>query len=243
MRPRAAWVGLAGVVAVMSWKSFHRSPTWRDNLTVFGTLISDYPYSGRSQWVLGDLFFQQGRPKQGLVSYRAAIDILGTHYQLTTEIAKKLMAAEYYDAAERLLLYSWKDYPEFSVAPGLLAVVYSERGMASETEHWCRVALALEDDDPVRHHLLAWALAEQGRWAEAAQSRMGAITRGEGDYWQQWVSLAQLEANAGDTAAAAVALDSARLKAVTRSARTQVDSLRAVLLGSPTTPTAPPPGE
>ncbi|MDP2957902.1 MAG: hypothetical protein Q8N53_15855 [Longimicrobiales bacterium] len=230
-RRRFAWGAVAVVVALMGWHSWKRNPTWRDNLTVFGTMIEDYPYSGRAQWVLGDLFFQRGRPEQGLVSYRAAINILGPHYQLITEISKKLIGAEYYDAAERLLLYSWREHPEFSVAPGLLAVIASERGDAEGTERYCRLALALDDEDAVRHHLLAWALAEQGRWGEAVEARKGAIAEGEGDYWQQWVSLAYLQAYAGDTLAAEVALDSARVKAVTRSGRRQVDSLRVELLG------------
>ncbi|MEQ9401782.1 MAG: hypothetical protein RJQ04_21630 [Longimicrobiales bacterium] len=230
-RPRVAWAGLAVVVLLMGARSWERNPTWRDNLTVFETLIEDYPYAGRSQWVLGDLFFQRGRPADGLVSYRAAIDILGPHYQLITEIAKKLIAAEYVDAAERLLLYSYRQDPELTVAPGLIAVIRSEKGDAVGTERWARIALALESDDPVRHHLLAWALAEQGRWEEAAEARLGAIAHGEGDYWQQWVSLAHLEAQAGDTAAARAALDSARVKAVSQGGGQQVDSLYVTLLG------------
>ena len=230
-RARLAWGIVAVVVGLMGWRTWDRSPTWRDNLTVFGTMIEDYPYSGRSQWVLGDLFFQKGRPEQGLVSYRAAINILGPHYQLITEISKKLIAAEYYDAAERLLLYAWRQHPELSVAPGLLAVIASERGDPLATERYCRATLALDDKDPVLHHLLAWALAEQGRWPEAVEARKGAIAQGEGDYWQQWVSLAYLQAFAGDTLAARAAIDSALVKTMTRSARRQVDSLRAALLG------------
>jgi tetratricopeptide (TPR) repeat protein len=231
-----AVVGLAGLLTFMGWKTWTRNPTWQDNITVFGTLIDDYPYSGRSQWVLGDLFFQKGQPSQGLVSYRAAINILGPHYQLITEISKKLIGAEYYEAAERLLQFSWREYPEFSVAPGLLAVIYSEWGMPEETEKYCRIALAVDGDDAVREHLLAWALAEQGRWHEAAEAREAAIALGEGDYWQQWVSLAYLKAYAGDTLAAREALDSARARAGAPMAVQQVDSLARELRAGTLTP-------
>lgn len=240
-RRRLAWGALAAAVVLMGWRTWERNPTWKDNYTVFGVLIEDYPHSGRSQWVLGDLFFQKGNPEQGLVSYRAAINILGPHYQLITEISKRLIAAEYYSAAERLLLWAWRESPEFSVAPGLLAVIASERGDPAATERYARAALAIDDDDAVRHHLLAWALAKQERWDEAAQARQGAIAQGEGDYWQQWVSLAYLKAYAGDTLAAEAALDSARIKAVTRSGRRQVDSLGAALLGKPDSAGAFPP--
>jgi tetratricopeptide (TPR) repeat protein len=230
-RPVRAWVGTALVVGLMGWRSWDRNPTWRDNITVFGTLIEDYPQSGRSQWILGDLYFQQGRLSQGLVSYRLAINILGPHYQLITEISRKLIGADYLDAAEHLLRYAWHEYPDYSVAPGLLAVVYSERGDPLETERYCRIALALEDRDTVSHHLLAWALTEQGRWAEAVEARRGAIEHGEGDYWQQWLSLAWLEAYAGDTVSARAAMDSALAKAKTPGTRRRLDSLRLELLG------------
>lgn len=235
-RRTVAVVGLAAMLTFMGWRTWTRNLTWKDNITVFGTLIEGYPHSGRSQWVLGDLFFQQGRPEQGLVAYRAAINILGPHYQLITEISKKLIGAEYYDAAEHLLQFSWREYPEFSVAPGLLAVIYSEQGLPAETEKYCRIALAVDGNDPVRQHLLAWALAEQGRWDEAAEARKAAIILGEGDYWQQWVSLAYLQAYAGDTAAARMALDSARAKAGAHSAAQQVDSLAEALRSGTLTP-------
>jgi len=220
-------------VSLMSWRTWERNPTWRDNSTVFGRLIADYPQSGRSQWVLGDLFFQRGRPEQGLVSYRAAINILGTHYPLIVEISRKLIGAEYYAAAEHLLLRAWKENPDIPVAPELLGVVYSEEGNVEETERFCRIALALDDESAVPHHLLAWALTEQGRWQEAAEARRGAIIHGEGESWQQWVSLAYLRHQVGDSAEVRAALDSALIRAHSGYARQEVDSLRAEFLGAP----------
>jgi len=225
IRPRGAWVGLGVVVLLMGAKTYDRNPTWKDNLTAFGQLLEDYPHSGRSQWVLGDLFFQQGREREGLVSYRAAIDILGPHYQLITEISRKLMSRERYDAAEHLLNFAWKDNPGIQVAPGILATIASEKGDALATETYCLAVIEIKETDPGCHHLLAWAYADQGRWEEAARSRTRAIELGEGDYWQQWMSLFYLELHAGDTTAALVALDSARAKTVLSSALDQVNAL------------------
>ena len=230
-RPRGAWVGLALVVLLMGARSWDRNPTWYDNDTVFPTLIRDYPQSGRSQWILGDAFFRQGRIQQGLLTYRAAIDLLGAHYRLLTEISKRLIANGYYEPAQGLLEFAYRNEPELPVAPGLIAVIRSELGDAAGTEEWVLRSLVVHDEDPVRHHLLAWALAEQGRWVEAAAARERAIELGEGDYWQQWVSLAQLRAFSGDTVAARVALDSARVKAVSDSGAEQVNALYIDLLG------------
>ncbi len=225
-RKRVACAGVAVVVLLMGWRTWKRNPTWHDNLTVFGRMIADYPYSGRSQWVLGDLFFQKDNPHQGLVSYRAAISLLGTHYQLITEISKKLINAKYYTAAERLLHFAWRDNPDFSVAPALLAVIYSKENKPAETERYARIALALDSKDPVRWHLLAWALANQGRWEESARARMGAIRNGEGAHWQQWVSLAYSRALSGDVPGAETALDSARVKTPPTPVIRQIDSLK-----------------
>ena len=230
-RPRGSWALVAVVVALMGWRTWVRNPTWRDTGTVFARLIGDYPHSGRAQWMLGILFFQQGRFEQGLVSYRAAIGILGAHYPIVVEVAKELMSAERYELAKALLELAWKDHPEIPMAPELLAVIYSEEGNPPETERLCRIALDLGDETGVPYHLLAWALTEQGRWDEAAQARRGAIEHGEADAWQQWVSLAYLRHRAGDTAEARAALDSAAVRARSRLARYQVDSLRAAFLG------------
>ena len=53
----------------------------------------------------------------------------------------------------------------------------------------------------------------------------------ESKTWQQWLSLAYLQANAGDTTAALAALDSAWARAESRAGRGQVDSLRSVFGG------------
>lgn len=232
-------VGVAvmlALVSFMSVKTWKRNPVWRDNLTVFGRMLEDYPHSGRSQWVLGDLFLNQGRSSEALVSYRAAIGILGNHYFLTTQIARKLMTLDKNDAAEILLHRAMDSNPEFATAQQLLAIIYSERGDAVQTERYLRATLALVPEDRVSQHILAWALMEQGRYEEAIEARQAAIDLGEGDYWQQWVSLAYLEAFSGDTAAARVALDSARVKATTGGGIRQVDSLYVELLGFPPEP-------
>ena len=87
-RPRFGWVVTAGVVILMGARTWNRTPTWAHTGTVFETMLRDNPQSGRSQWVLGDLFYLQGRVPESLRAYRAAIGILGGHHQLMTEIER-----------------------------------------------------------------------------------------------------------------------------------------------------------
>lgn len=230
-RPRASWALAAVAVALLGWRTWLRNPTWKDSPTTFSRLIDDYPHSGRAQWLLGLAFYRSGRVEQSLVSFRAAVGILGAHYQLLVEIGRRLIDARRYDSAERLLRMAFDEEPDIPIAAELLAVAYSQQGRVEETERFCRIVLDLDDGRVVPYHLLAWALAAQGRWTEAADARLGAIERGEGGAWEQWTSLAYLRTQAGDTTAARAALDSALLRAESRSARREVDSLRAVYLG------------
>lgn len=223
-RLAVAWV--AATLLLMGWKTWTRNATWQNNDTVFGQMIEDYPYSGRSQWLLGDLFFQQGRSRQGLVAYGAAINMVGPHYQLLVEISEKLMDAKYYGAAEHLLEFAWRDHPEIPIAPTLLAVVYSRDSKPEETELWARRTIALDPSNGVAYNLLAGALSEQERWPEAARARLGAIRHGEAHAWQQWFSLAYLRLQARDSAGASQAIDSAMARPTTATARAQLDSLR-----------------
>ncbi|NNM33970.1 MAG: hypothetical protein HKO53_12930 [Gemmatimonadetes bacterium] len=230
-RKRVAWVGLTVIVLLSSVRVWTRNPTWKDTLTVLGTLMEDYPQSGRSQWILGDQFIRQGRPSQGLLSYRAAIDLLGTHYALSTEIARVLMAEGLYDPAEILLKFAVDDQPELPLGYALLALVEAERGNAEAAESYARQSLAIEAADPTRLHLLAWALAAQGRIDEAREARDRAEEMGQALFWQQYMYHAHVRWAEGDTAGALVALDSASAVVISDLGKATLDSVRVAEFG------------
>jgi len=230
-RRRAAWVGLTVVVVLSSVRVWTRNPAWYDTLTVLGTLMEDYPHSGRSQWILGDQFIRQGRPSQGLLSYRAAIDLLGTHYALSTEIARVLMDEGLYDAAQVLLEFAVDDQPDLPLGYALLALVEAERGDAVASEGFARQSLAIEPADPTRLHLLAWSLAAQGRIDEAREARARAEEVGQALFWQQYMYHAHVRWADGDTAGALLALDSAAVTVFSDLGKATLDSVRVAEFG------------
>ena len=208
--------GLVGlVVALMGWRSWTRTPTWEHTGTVFQTMLEDYPQSGRSQWVLGDLFYLQGRVPESLRAYRAAIGILGGHHQLMTEIGKKLIGAKKYRAADFVLLHAWRDELSWGVAPGYMAINHFQQNDWVNAERYARASLEVDGDEPLVSHILSSALAAQGRFAEAIPWRENAIRNGEGDNWEQWMTLARLQMSVGDSVGAALSRDSAIAKATT----------------------------
>lgn len=218
-----------GLVVVMligfTVRSWTRTPTWANNLEVFNTLIREHPEAGRSQWVLGDTYFQGGQVKEAMRAYRNAIGILGGHYNLMVEISRRLMGSDYYDAAEFVLKYAIADRPEFGVAPGLLATVYDRQGRFEEAEAMARASLEEDPTRPVHLHILSRALQAQGRYQGAIEAREAAIRHGEGEHWQQWSWLSGLHLDNGDTVSSIAALDSARLRARSQHEHRQIDSL------------------
>jgi hypothetical protein len=232
-RPKTATVGLVVAISLLSWRSWTRTPTWRDNQTFFNTLLADAPHSGRAQWILGDKFLEQGNVSQGLLSYRLAINMLGGHYVLLTDVSQRLMEIERWESAERLLEGAYEAYPEFPLAPSLLAWVRAQYADAPGTESYARASLALYDRDAARHHLLAWSLAVQGRWDEArvARSRAEEFPRSGITFWHQWLYLAYMRRHDGDAPGALAALDSAWASVATVRGREAMDSVRVADFG------------
>jgi hypothetical protein len=231
VRPRAALVSILVILGLASIRTWTRNPTWKDNDTVWQNLIADYPHSGRSQWILGDAFMARGLTSDALRSYRLAFDLLDSHYQVTTDVAQTLMNHELYESAEGLLRHAWRREPRFAHAPGLLAEIYSIRGDVEEAERLSRVTLAIDDRDPLRANIVAWALASRGQLEEAEQVRQATIERfGLLNFWQQWVTLGYLNAQAGDSAGVEMAFDAALAMKLTTVEQALVDSLRLEVL-------------
>jgi tetratricopeptide (TPR) repeat protein len=230
-RRRLAWGGLCVAVIASSVRVWTRNPTWHDTDTMIAVLIRDYPYTGRSQWALGDQFFLRGRESEGLRAYRAAVDLLGPQHALILTVAGHMMAMERYPPAETLLGSLTREQPEFPHAFRMLADLRAEYGDAFGTEEYAREALALRDVDPTRAHLLAWALAAQGRYDEALEAKEDALEQGGAIFWQAYVYEAYMADRRGDTVRALAAVDTAWAQVLTNIGRATLDSVRVADFG------------
>lgn len=223
-RPRVASILIMAALSLMVVRSWTRTPTWKDNMEVFNTLVRDHPEAGRSQWLLGDVNFRLGNVSEGLHAYRLAIGVLGGHYALLTEVGRRLAGRGYDRAAEVVLQYAWENRPDMGFAPGLLATVYARQNRWAEAESAARASLAYDSAQAVQYHILSRALEVQDRLDEAVEARFGAIRNGEGDHWEQWGWLAQLERARGDSAGVEAARDSALIRASGPRETRQIDS-------------------
>ena len=229
-RPRTGAAVIAvGLVLLCCRTVVARNPTWKDNATVFATLLRERPESGRAQWVSGDVYMGRGDQVQGLAAYRRAIGMVGGSYTLLAEIGRRLMAEGFDQAGEHLLRRAWRDRPEFGLAPSLLAILYDRQGRWELAEEASRAAIEAEPDNAVQWHLLARSLKALGRIEEAAVVRRMVIRSGE-DRIEQWKWIAELELLGGDTGRAILSLDSARMRAGSAAQLAEVDSIRAALM-------------
>jgi hypothetical protein len=232
-RRRVAWGALVVMIVGSSVRTWTRNPAWYDTDTVFTVMMTESPQAGRSQWALGDQFMRSGQTSLALQSYRAAITLLDTSYQLITEIARSMISKEYYQGAERLLAFAMVDEPEYSTAYRLMAASRAEQGDAAGTERWAREAIQIQGNtrDVARHHLLAWSLAAQGRWGEATEE--GAIGDGLARplFWQGFMYDAYRHWNDGDTIAAYASIDTAWTSVNSRAGREAIDSVRVTEFG------------
>ena len=232
-RRRLAEGALILVLMLMSLRTVTRNATWRNNLTVFDTLIREHPESGRAQWLVGDAQYMVGNMKAGNGAYRVTISILNGSYPVLVEVGRRLLVNGQTDAAKALILRAWNEHPDRGVAPQLLAGIYhAERDYPAAIEAAEAATAYYDSQDLLSNHLLAHSLAAEGRWEESVQARRQTIEAGEGNRWQQWFWLAEAYAHSGDTARALVALDSARTRPPRRDETGQIGRLEAVLRGS-----------
>ena len=228
-RPRTGTVVVAVVLGLLCCRTIVRNPTWKDNATVFGTLLRERPESGRAQWVSGDMYMGRGDHLRGLAAYRRAIGMVGESYTLLAEVGRRMMADGFDSAGEHLLRRAWRDRPEFGLAPSLLAILYDRQERWELAEEASRAALAVEPDNAVQRHLLARSLAALGRIEEAVVVRRQVVRSGE-DRIEQWKWIAELELLGGDTSRAISGLDSAKVRGGSAAQLAEIDSMRAALV-------------
>jgi tetratricopeptide (TPR) repeat protein len=225
-RRLAAGALLAAALIAFSVRSWTRTPTWHSNASVFANLIGDHPYSGRSQWILGDEFLRIDAESEALRAYASAIGILGQDYQLLTEISMRIIGTERYRLSEFLLRQAIDVDSTFALGPALVAVLRAEQADAAGTERYARMAVGILEDDGVRWHLLAYALAAQGKWDEAISARARAEALIETGFWQSRMYQAYLRQRDGDRVGALAAIDSAWAAVATDVGRAALDSVR-----------------
>lgn len=223
---RTAPAALIVVLALLAIRTVDRNPMWADTETVFETLVRDHPESGRVQWVLGEAYFKQGMPEEGMKAYQLAIDILGPHYPMLVHLARDLTRIGRIAEAEEYLWQAHRRHPERKAASHRLGSLLLDQGRWQEAEEVARAVLEVDPNDAVSYHILSQALAQQGELQGAIEARRGSIANGEAGQWVQWYWLADLLIRAGRHEEGSAALDSAWARTDDAAAREAIRNLR-----------------
>lgn len=137
-------------LSLLLCRTIARNPTWRDNATVFSTLLRERPESGRAHWIIGDVHFARGERELGLAAYRRAIGMVGGSYTLLVEVGRTLLIEELDRSAEHVLRRAWGDHPEYAAAPAFLSVLYNRQGRRELADAAARAASRVDPDGGVR---------------------------------------------------------------------------------------------
>ena len=213
LRPRAGALVSAVVLLLLAGRTVARNPVWASTESVITRLILEHPAGGRAQRALGSLHEANGAQREANAAYREAMGSLNADYALQVDVGRRLMNQGRYPAAKFLLEEALAKAPRSATAAEVLAVLHSRGDDPSEAARWARLATTLNPANVVSWHILATSLEAEGRVLPAVRAREEVIRRGEGERWQQWLSLARLLAAVGDSARSSAALDTARLRA------------------------------
>ena len=203
------------VLALLSARTVTSNRVWNDTSGLFADLIERHPEVAHAWLFRGDALWREGRQPEARHAFSILLLLTDSNYVLATQVASRLSVMDRASprAAEFLLRRAWRERPDLYQAPGLLAIHYLNHNQFVEGEAPARAAVALAPENPDMPRVLASLLTGQGRPAEAIPLRLQAIAAGGGTLWNPWYWLAGDYQAVGDTAAARVALDSARVRA------------------------------
>ncbi|MFL5384301.1 MAG: hypothetical protein ACJ8GN_17400 [Longimicrobiaceae bacterium] len=207
---------LLGLGAARTWL---RTPVWASSNAVFDAMVAEHPDLWWVQWKAGQLLAKAGRPGEALSWYRKALPrVHYNHYVMNMDYASLLLSLGRGGEAEGLLRHTIAEYPTATPAYGLLAAVRIEQGRYREAVELSWRARAIPRYGALSAgtiaHRLALAYDGLGRLDSALVQRRLVLTvpvlRRAPNGWYHY---ARLLAETGDSAGAAAALDSARVRA------------------------------
>ncbi|MEE9245069.1 MAG: tetratricopeptide repeat protein [Gemmatimonadota bacterium] len=209
--PRRAWVAtlLAAWVLFFSVVTIKRNPVWASTNTVFEDLRRKHPESSRVLWGVGSQYYRDGDWPEAKKWFLRSLEVWPYHAQYQAEFALALSRAGELEEAGRRAEMAVELNPDAADYHKLLALIRVRMGDGVAALGSLDRALEISGPHRDLYILRADAHALLGQFQEAARAQREAINLGA-PVWGGWLRLARLRVAAGDSAAALVALDSAR---------------------------------
>lgn len=209
-----------------------RNPVWATTETVLEDVRRRYPDSSRALWWEADDLLQEGDWEGARDLYRRSLRAWPYHAPYLAQFALQLNDRSELAEAELNAARAVELAPEYADHHSLLALIRLRRGDFEGVLRTIARGLEATGGEPVFFKLRAEALAGLGRYGEAVADFRAYLRLRDGPIgWREWLSLALLQAGAGDTAAARASLDS--LRRAPGADLAAADSLAAELQGLP----------
>ena len=213
VRRRWVGIGIATWILAFSAVTIQRNPVWDSTEAVFDDIRRKHPESSRMLWEFGHRYRRGGNWEKAKGFFDRSL-VVWPHYAPNLFDYAGMLAREgELEKADSLAAMALELKPENRQFHRLHALVRLRRGDYQGTLHIVDRGLNVVGPDQVLFTLRAEAYAQLNDFERAAVAQGRAIHEAERSSWNAWHRLAWLRIMAGDTAAALVALDSARLTA------------------------------
>lgn len=165
---------LALVLLLAAVHSADRQRVWRDNETLFTTMVREQPRSGKAHYALGGWRFAQKRNAEGEAHWRAAIVLLPQLHRIRADLADNYKAAGMCTPAEPHYREVLRREPGHTRARVGLATCLARRGAFAESRRTLREGYAYEGSTA--------AVRQTERWLDGrVKAGAGAAARPAGD--------------------------------------------------------------
>jgi hypothetical protein len=209
VRPmRLATLTLLGFLLV-AWttRTVTYVPAWKDNETLFRYMVENIPESLRSQFFMGDFWLKQDDEARALLHYRVGLERVAPPHGSLMEHVDGFLTRGYYEVAYLYLARALATREDQGTTLALMSIAARESGDLEAAEYWGKRAVEEVPDDGTAWYALGNALAQRGRWAEAADARAREAAL-DSIAWQPWLAVVDYRARAGDEPGALAAADS-----------------------------------
>jgi protein O-mannosyl-transferase len=204
---------LAIVLALFAARTVTRNPEWKDTKSIMANILAEHPESYRGQWSEAVRALARGDTVGSEQHWAYALQLWPYDSQLLTELGAYDLQMKRYPIAARVLEGAHKLHPNIPRTEQFLALAYLDAHEYSRALVAVNHSIKLVGPTSYLYELRAHSLMGLGRQLEAIAAWKATVREPGGDSWMQWGMMGRALAAAGSPGPAAMAFDTARLRA------------------------------
>lgn len=173
---RIRHVFVAGLLAALAWLTCVQVGYWRNSVVLFERALSIGGSNSLVHYNLGVALAKEGRNEEAIVHYREALRLWPNYLEARNNLGDALYARGRLAEAEPEYREALRLKPDFAPAHNSLGVVLALQKRADEAIPHLQEAVRLQAGNMEFQYNLSSALAEAGRFGEAAVAARTALS-------------------------------------------------------------------